>query len=876
MTKKLISLLTTFLTLNILGVHCANASIGDSIVGLFEKNAEKKVQKANDAKDYSGEVTFMNNQLKLDKAFTKRYNQLQPNEVGSCNVGTLSDDCPDGYKLTAETTKKSNRENIEYWENQMMRANTLSALGTIYACATTAYEECHYIGGAGGIAKTVNGGAKFISKVAEFFGKDAIVEEDFDIREGIVETNVSGDDACKAAMESSSATTTEYLAKLQNCEHIDQVTLSGYTEEDIQQLADKYESAKTTEQSKANRLLTSASMAATGIGTMELMQGLSEQKSDRAADADMNAYISTMRCSYGNGKSVKAGADEIELPGGNDANLMKYRSEYTALANDLKERKTALNMMPGIESEEILDKSQMGLYDDENVGITAGNYASRYRAQMLGSESDQTQLDEAAQTSKTRVIGGAVAAGAGVVGGIVGDELINQSLSSSTKTAQTCTESGGTWQGGRCHCPDGYIQHTKTGPCFEEKPTEVQTTTTPQIPVNQGKPTSPQDNPEKFSNGDGNDGSGQSGGSNGGNGDGGNGNNGGSGQSGGSNGGSGGGSGETGDSPTANIDANASTGAQAAIGTTVVADAATTTTIQTNDTNKSQSENQSKIDTSNLDNDATLSKSGDDNHVTVTTQQSNSGNTGTTNNENSNKTTLNTDDNTTNNDDNDNDTICEEEGPDYINNCVCTGGTVNPRDGGCTCPNNLKPKDNGSCPKDNDQQRQVTTRSQPKPTAPRANTTNQKKSNTTNNSNLSAQDMSKNGTFAKAYSADGKCSVFQNKSWTSASTSWCNDLYKGQWKVQFDYGLVRGETACDTDGGVEKRIGTPAGKDGQYCWCHVIQYTPDGGNTKKLSLSWMYDYGQTSHGACEYSCAHRCASDIRTDSAIRKKMFNAK
>ena len=249
-------------------------------------------------------------------------------------------------------------------------------------------------------------------------------------------------------------------------------------------------------QSKANRLLTSASSAATGIGSMELAQGLSEQKADRTAGQAMSAYISTMHCSYGNGKSVKAGMDEIELPGGNDANLMKYRSEYTALANDLKERKTALNMTPGIESEEILDKSQMGLYDDENVGITAGNYASRYRAQMLGSESDQTQLDEAAQTSKTRVIGGAVAAGAGVVGGIVGDELINQSLSSSTKTAQTCTESGGTWQGARCHCPDGFIQRTKTGPCFEEKPTEVQTTTPPQ-----------RNNPVLSSNGSGNNGS---------------------------------------------------------------------------------------------------------------------------------------------------------------------------------------------------------------------------------------------------------------------------------------------------------------------------------------------------------------------------------
>ena len=243
---------------------------------------------------------------------------------------------------------------------------------------------------------------------------------------------------------------------------------------------DEYESAKETEQSKANRLLTSLSTAATGIGGMELAQGLSEQKADRTAEQSISAYIATMRCSYGNGKQVKAGTEEIELPGGNDGNIMKYRSEYVALAADLKERKTALGLKSGIESAEILDKSQMGLYDDENIGISDGAYASLYRAQMLGSEKDQEQIDDAKQTSKTRVIGGAVAAGVGVVGGIIGDELINQSLSSSTKTAQTCTESGGTWQGGRCHCPDGFIQHTKTGPCFEEKPTEVQTTTTPQ------------------------------------------------------------------------------------------------------------------------------------------------------------------------------------------------------------------------------------------------------------------------------------------------------------------------------------------------------------------------------------------------------------
>lgn len=202
-------------------------------------------------------------------------------------------------------------------------------------------------------------------------------------------------------------------------------------EEKAQALAEKkqaFDDAKATEQSKANRTLTAATTAATGVGGMELAQGLSEQNADREAEQNMAAYISTMRCSYGSGKSVKAGTEEIELPGGNSANLMQYRSEYVALASDLKERKNALGMKPGIESEEILDKSQMGLYDDENVGIDSGAYSSLYRTQMYNSESDKEQIDAAKQESKNRVIGGAVAAGAGVVGGMVGDSLINGKL----------------------------------------------------------------------------------------------------------------------------------------------------------------------------------------------------------------------------------------------------------------------------------------------------------------------------------------------------------------------------------------------------------------------------------------------------------------
>ena len=206
--------------------------------------------------------------------------------------------------------------------------------------------------------------------------------------------------------------------------------------ERLEELQKAYEEAKANEQSLANRTLTALTVAATGLGGMELARGLAEQKADKEAEADMTAYIETMRCTYGDGKQVKAGPEEIELPGGNNAELMKLRSEYFALAADLKERKEALGMKPGIESEVIMDKSQMGLYDDENIGITDGAYASLYRAKALNSETDQAKINEDKEASKKRVIGGAVAAGAGVVGGVIGNSMINGKLGEKIKNSK--------------------------------------------------------------------------------------------------------------------------------------------------------------------------------------------------------------------------------------------------------------------------------------------------------------------------------------------------------------------------------------------------------------------------------------------------------
>lgn len=155
-----------------------------------------------------------------------------------------------------------------------------------------------------------------------------------------------------------------------------------YLQQQLEEKRQAYEKAKANEQSLANRTLTALSIATMGIGGMELARGLAEQKADKEADQNMTAYIETMYCRYGDGKQVKTGTEEIELPGGNNSEIMKLRNEYFALAADLKKRKNALGIKPGIESEEILDKSQTGLYDDKNIGIEKGVYESLYRAKM--------------------------------------------------------------------------------------------------------------------------------------------------------------------------------------------------------------------------------------------------------------------------------------------------------------------------------------------------------------------------------------------------------------------------------------------------------------------------------------------------------------
>lgn len=191
----------------------------------------------------------------------------------------------------------------------------------------------------------------------------------------------------------------------------------------IDELRDNADAMKANEQSTANKLLGATGMGSTGIGGMQMASAMAEENADADAEAAMRAYLATFHCNYGAGKNIPGGERDVELPGGNE--LIGLYSEYVNLANDLKIRKTALDMRPGIESEPILDAATSGLYDDVAIGKTSGAYTSLARALMDPNGADAAawaaQKAETADKKKT----GIITAGIGAGGALVGNLAIN-------------------------------------------------------------------------------------------------------------------------------------------------------------------------------------------------------------------------------------------------------------------------------------------------------------------------------------------------------------------------------------------------------------------------------------------------------------------
>ena len=199
----------------------------------------------------------------------------------------------------------------------------------------------------------------------------------------------------------------------------------------INELRDNAKAMKDKEQSTANKLLGAAGIGATGIGGMQMMSAMAEEKSDADAERAMRAYLATFHCEYGGGKNIAGGKTDIELPGGNE--LINLYSEYVNLANDIKVRKTALDMRPGIESEPILDAATSGLYDDVAVGKTTGAYTSLARALMDPTGEDAKKWQEQKQSTADQKKTGMITAGVGAAGSLIGNLAINSGDSKKNK-----------------------------------------------------------------------------------------------------------------------------------------------------------------------------------------------------------------------------------------------------------------------------------------------------------------------------------------------------------------------------------------------------------------------------------------------------------
>ena len=106
--------------------------------------------------------------------------------------------------------------------------------------------------------------------------------------------------------------------------------------------------------------------------------------------------------------------------------LSTLKQEYLTLAADLKIRKESLDMQPGIESEGILDSAMAGLYDDEHVGKTDGQYTSVYRALSDENSEDAAEFVAQKEDAQKKVKTGGIVAGVGAAGSLVGDLIINR------------------------------------------------------------------------------------------------------------------------------------------------------------------------------------------------------------------------------------------------------------------------------------------------------------------------------------------------------------------------------------------------------------------------------------------------------------------
>ena len=219
------------------------------------------------------------------------------------------------------------------------------------------------------------------------------------------------------------------------------------------------------ETSTANKLIGAAGIGATGIGTSQALSALSEQRADKNAENDMRAYLATIKCDYGTGKTVNGGDTGIELPGGNE--LTQYATQYKTLAADLKVRKTALGMSPGIESETIIDAAETGLYDNAATGKTNGAFTSLSRALSDETSADAQAWAQQKADTASKLKTGAIVAGVGAVGSAIANLAVNSGADKQNKSDEILAKYASKYTQELQDVIDNVEQQTKTTQCAD-------------------------------------------------------------------------------------------------------------------------------------------------------------------------------------------------------------------------------------------------------------------------------------------------------------------------------------------------------------------------------------------------------------------------
>ncbi len=210
---------------------------------------------------------------------------------------------------------------------------------------------------------------------------------------------------------------------IQICQHMKNINaLEAELSANTSALEENYQNMQDKETSFENRMLGAAGMGTVGIGGMMAASALAEQNTDKSAEDDMRAYLATMQCKVGN-NTYSGGTTGIEVGGANQ--LINMYQQYAELAADLKERKNALGLTPGIEAEIVIDKAASGLYDDVGTGIGSGAYASIARALQDPNGADAQKWNEQKNSASTKLKTGATVAAVGAVASAVANYAMN-------------------------------------------------------------------------------------------------------------------------------------------------------------------------------------------------------------------------------------------------------------------------------------------------------------------------------------------------------------------------------------------------------------------------------------------------------------------